>query len=140
MQMPYNLLADLVLVIHALVVLFITGGMALILIGASLQWKWIRNFWFRVAHLTAIAIVALQSWLEVFCPLTSLEMYFRRKVGQTVHDKSFVAYWLHELLYYEASFWVFSICYTLFGLAVLLAWLFILPLLPWKRKAGDKET
>ena len=33
-----------------------------------------RHLWFRLAHLTAIAVVVLQAWFGVICPLTTLEM------------------------------------------------------------------
>jgi len=45
------LLADIVLVVHFAFVLFVVGGLVLIWIGVVLRWAWVRNFWFRVAHL-----------------------------------------------------------------------------------------
>jgi len=138
-DLPYSILADLVLVTHTLVVFFIVGGLALVLLGAALGWAWIRYYWFRMAHLAAIAVVALQSWLEIFCPLTTLEMYLRNQAGQAAYSESFIAHWLHGLLYYEAPFWVFSLCYTLFGLTVLAAWVLIPPRRPRRGKGqADK--
>ncbi|MGH8640305.1 MAG: DUF2784 family protein, partial [Burkholderiales bacterium] len=46
-------LADLILIVHFLFVAFVVGGLALIWIGAAAGWEWVRNFWFRVAHLGA---------------------------------------------------------------------------------------
>ena len=31
--------------------------------GLALGWRWVRGFWFRLAHLAAIAIVVLASVL-----------------------------------------------------------------------------
>jgi len=49
------LLADVVLVVHFAFVLFVVGGLALIWIGGAAGWQWVRGFWFRAAHLAAIA-------------------------------------------------------------------------------------
>lgn len=49
-----SFLADLVLLLHFAFVLFIVGGAALIWTGAGLGWRWVRNFWFRTAHLAAM--------------------------------------------------------------------------------------
>jgi len=51
-------LADAILLLHFGFVLFVVGGLALTWIGAAAGWAWVRNFWFRAAHLGAIAFVA----------------------------------------------------------------------------------
>ena len=85
-------------------------------------WRWVNAPWFRLAHLAAIAIVVAQSWLGVDCPLTTLEMDLRAAAAQPVHAQGFMAHWLQRLIFYDAPGWVFVCVYTLFGLAVLLAW------------------
>ena len=57
----YRLLADFVVAIHFGYVLFVLVGMLLILVGIVLKWKWVRNFWFRMVHFLAIAIVVVVS-------------------------------------------------------------------------------
>lgn len=126
-QKLYIVMADIVLAVHALYVVFIVGGVFLIFAGAFAGWSWITNFWFRTLHLAAIGIVTVQSWLEILCPLTTLEIYFREKASQESYDTTFIAYWLHRLLYYDAPMWLFSLCYTLFGLAVIATWIYIPP-------------
>lgn len=71
-------LADIVLVVHALLVLFIVGGLAAIWTGAALGWRWVRARTFRLAHLLAIGIVAALAALGIDCPLTVLEDRLRR--------------------------------------------------------------
>jgi hypothetical protein len=137
--MIYHILADAVLIGHAMYVIFIVGGLVLILLGAGFQWQWVKNFRFRALHLAAIALVVLQSWFKVTCPLTTLEMYFREQGGQTPYSGTFMAHWLHQLLFYEAPFWVFSAGYTLFGLAVAATWLLIPPRIHWRRNKGEKQ-
>ena len=96
-----------------------------------------RNGWFRLAHLTAIAVVAAQAWLGRICPLTILEMWLRRQAGQTTYEGSFIQHWVSEVLYYSAPPWVFVILYTGFGLLVVAAWFLVPPSLPWKQRGGD---
>ena len=43
----YRFLADAVLAVHFAYVAFVVLGMAAILLGIALGWRWVRNFWFR---------------------------------------------------------------------------------------------
>ena len=124
-----TLLADIVLVIHALVVLFNVGGLAAIWIGAALGWRWIRNFWFRVIHLGSMGIVALGSLLGMICPLTVLEDALRQ-AGPP--QSGFIQRWVSRLLYYDFHPSVFTTAYVLFAFVVLITFIYIEP----DRKAG----
>jgi hypothetical protein len=123
----YLLAADLLLIGHVLFVAFVVFGLVLILIGKLLAWAWVRNPWFRLAHLAAIGIVALQSWLGVICPLTTLEMSLRERANDVVYSGSFISHWLESLLYYQAPVWVFTVCYTGFAALVVISWFWIRP-------------
>lgn len=118
----YALLADAVLAAHAVFVAFVVIGQALILAGLWRGWRWVRNFWFRLVHLAAIAVVVLQAWLGVLCPLTVLENALRRRAGETGYAGSFIEHWLHRLLFYQAEAWVFTAIYSAFGIMVALTW------------------
>ncbi len=122
MSIPPALLADAVLLLHLAVVAFIVLGLALILVGGRRGWRWVRRRWLRLLHITAIAVVVAQAWLGRYCGLTVLESWLRRQAGQPAYERSFVAHWVHRLLYYDAPMWVFALLYTLFGLLVLWAW------------------
>ena len=125
--MKYRILADIVLALHALFVFFVVGGLVVVWLGAILNWPWVRSLWFRLSHLCAIAVVVLQTWWEVICPLTTWEQQLREKAGQVSYAGSFVAHWLHELLFYDAPDWVFTVCYTAFAGLVLVSWFYIPP-------------
>jgi len=125
--MFYRIAADAILVTHTLFVAFVVFGQILVLIGATRHWRWIRNFWFRITHLVAIAVVVLQSWLNRICPLTTWEMELRARAGQTTYSDTFVSHWLQDILFYEAPAWVFVVSYTLFGTLVVASWLLIPP-------------
>lgn len=121
------LAADAFLFLHVLFVAFVVFGLALILVGKLREWSWVRNAWFRVTHLAAIAIVVLQSWFGVICPLTTIEMALRRQAGDAVYSGTFMSHWLDSILYYRAPLWVFAACYTAFGALVLLSWFWVPP-------------
>ena len=125
--MPYQLLADAVLVVHFGVVVFVVGGLAVIAAGNWLGWRWINDWWFRLAHLSAIAFVVVQAWLGQLCPLTTLESWLRAQASAPVYTKSFIEHWVQRLMFYEAPFWVFTLAYTVFGLLVLAAWWYFPP-------------
>jgi hypothetical protein len=123
----YLLAADMLLLIHVLFVAFVILSLVFIFIGKILHWHWVRNPWFRITHLAAIAVVVLQSWLGIICPLTIWEMQLREKAGQAVYSGTFISHWLESLLYYQAPAWVFIVAYTLFGLAVIVSWFWVRP-------------
>ena len=107
-------LADVVLVVHFVFVLFVVAGFALILAGGAAGWRWVRNRTFRRLHLAAIALVALESIFGLVCPLTLLEDALRSGDGQ----RSFIGRWVARLLFYDLPEWVFATAYVIFALAV----------------------
>lgn len=121
------LVADAILLLHVLFVVFVVIGLALIFFGKALLWSWIRNPWFRIAHLAAIGIVVVQSWVGAICPLTSLEMVLRSRAGDPAYSGSFISHWLGTILYYQAPAWVFVVCYTAFGAVVVASWFWVRP-------------
>jgi len=127
----YGLAADLTVVLHLAYVSFVVLGLGAILIGLALRWRWVRNFWFRMAHLTTIAVVVFESWLGWVCPLTTLENHLRRQAGQTVDDVSFIGRWARDVLFFQGEPWVFTLIYSLFGVAVVATLIFGCPRRPW---------
>ena len=123
----YQLLANGVLAVHAGIVFFIVAGLVLILAGGRYRWRWVRNFWFRVVHLSAIVYVVAESWLGIVCPLTDLEQRLRERAGQPVHEGDFIAFWLNKLLFYQAEPWVFIAAYSAFASLVICSWVMVRP-------------
>lgn len=116
-----RLLADMIVVLHATYVSFVVFGLAAILLGIAFRWSWIRNIWFRSIHLLMICIVVGESLMGVPCPLTVWEAQLRKMAGQTAYTGDFLGYWAHQLIFFRADPWVFTLIYSLFGLAVLVA-------------------
>lgn len=119
----YLLLADIVLFVHFLVITFIVGGFLAILCGKSRGWAWIHNRIFRGLHLAAMVIVVLQAWLGRLCALTTLEHALRAKAGQPGYTETFIQHWLHQLMFFDAAPWIFTMLYSVFGALVLITWL-----------------
>jgi hypothetical protein len=119
------MLAEIILIIHFIYVSFVVGGLLAVWIGAYFQWAWVRNFWFRALHLLAIMLVALESIFGVICPLTAWENALRTSRGG--YQTSFVQYWIHEILFYTAPEYVFTVLYVLFTGFVVAAWFIVKP-------------
>jgi polyferredoxin len=130
--MFYRVLADLVVIVHFAYVIGVMLGLLAILMGGLLKWEWVRNRWFRGIHLLMILIVVVQAWLGIMCPLTVWEQQLRRKGGQETYQGDFIANWAHDLLFFEAEPWVFTVCYTLFGGLVLATLFLVKP--HWRRR------
>lgn len=87
--MPYAVLADLVVVVHALFVLFVVfGGLAVL--------RWRRFAWFHLPAAVWGVAIELGGWV---CPLTYLENYFRRLGGESGYSGTFIEQYLEPLLY-----------------------------------------
>ena len=107
-------LADLILVVHFLFVLFVVGGFVLILAGVKLDWRWVRNFRFRVLHLAAIVFVALESLAGIMCPLTVWEDVLRGGISPS----GFIQRWVQRMLFYSWPEWVFNLIYVMLAIVV----------------------
>lgn len=124
----YRHAADAVLMLHVGVVLFIVGGLALVLAGGRRGWKWVRSLPLRLLHLAAIAYVAAQSWFGIVCPLTLLESWLRLQAHQGAYQRGFIEDWLQRGLYLDAPAWVFVLAYSAFAALVAASWWWVPPL------------
>jgi hypothetical protein len=127
-------LADVVLLVHAAFVAFVVVGLVLIWVGRFRSWTFVRNFWFRVAHLAAIGVVAAESLSGFVCPLTTWEDQLRLLAGgEQRYEGSFIQHWLHQMIFYDLSESVFTIAYIAFFLAVALSLWWVPP--RWPRRS-----
>jgi hypothetical protein len=132
----YQLLADAVLLLHIVIVFGVIIGLLLILVGNVFRWAWVSALWFRLLHLATIAVVVAEAWFGIVCPLTTLEMYWRAKARSTTYGGGFMEHWMQSILFYQAPPWVFTISYTLFGLAVIATWWWLPP--RWPGRAAKR--
>ena len=129
------LLADLVLTLHLLLVIFVIAGLVLVVIGNQRGWRWVNSLLFRFAHLATIGVVVAESWFGITCPLTTLEQWLREQAHIESYRESFIEHWAQRLLFYQAPGWVFALLYTLFGVLVVASWVRYPP-----RRSGQPDA
>lgn len=122
-----RILADAIVVCHAMFVAFVVLGMVAILGGLWFRKPWARNPWFRLLHLGAIGVVVAETAMGIACPLTVWEHQLREAGGQQSYRGDFLSYWAHRLIFIDAPPWAFTVVYCLFGGAVLLTFLLAPP-------------
>ena len=89
--MSHRILADAVLLLHGLFIVFAVAGGALV-------WRWPRLAWL---HLPAVAWAVWVEWAGWICPLTPLENDLRRAAGQAGFGGGFIEHYLLSLIYPE---------------------------------------
>ena len=134
----YHVLAHLVVILHAAYFSFVVGGMLLIVVGIVRRWQWIRNFWFRIAHLAAMVLVGAEAAFGWICPLTDLEKYFMAQAGEQSYGGDFLAHWAESLLYWDFPPWVFNVIHISFALLVVGVFVVAPPRWPGKRMVNGK--
>jgi len=133
--MVMALLADALVVIHLLYILFVVGGEAAIIAGGIRGWAWVRNLPFRVAHLCAIVMVAAEALLGWICPLTEWEYQLRVAAGQQgERDISFVGRLFRLIVFYDLPTWFFTILHVSIALVVVVSLILVPP--RWRVRHG----
>jgi len=87
--MPYRLLADATVLLHA-------GFVAFVVLGGLLVLRWPRLAWVHVP------VAAWGAWVEfagIVCPLTPLENWFRARGGQAAYTSDFIEHYLMPVIY-----------------------------------------
>lgn len=123
----YLLAADAVLAVHFAFVLFVVLGLGVIWIGWLRNWKFVRNVWFRVAHLAAMGVVVLESVFSVTCPLTTWEKDLRLAAGADVYEETFMQHWVHKAMFFQLPPAVFTAMYILFFMGIVLSLIIVKP-------------
>ena len=132
--MGYALLADLLTALHLAFVLWVVAGQILIVLGAILRWRWIRNPWFRLLHLASIVFVAAEALGGMVCPLTTWEAQLREAAGQAAAQGTFEGRLLRSVLFVEVASDRLTLYYVAFGLVVLAFFCLVPP--RWRRGAA----
>ena len=87
--MPFDLLSDLLLLLHGAFVLFVVAGGLLVL-------KWPAVAW---VHLPAAVWGAVIEFIGFTCPLTPLEQTWRRAAGGEAYEGGFIEHYVTAALY-----------------------------------------
>ena len=87
--MIYSILADIVVVVHFLFILFVLSG------GLFITWR----KWIIFIHLPAViwaCLIEFKSWI---CPLTPLEKWLRESAGANGYQEGFIEHYLMPVIY-----------------------------------------
>jgi hypothetical protein len=117
----FRVLADLVVVVHLLFLLFVV-------VGALLVLKWPRLAWIHVPAAVWGAMIEFGGWI---CPLTPLENRLRALGGGAGYSGGFIEHYVMPIVYPSALTRELQI---LLGTTVLLLNLFLYGWLIWRRR------
>lgn len=87
--MIFRFLADIILIFHLCFVLFA-------IFGGLLVWRY-RSVW--KLHLPALVWGFLVQYFVWFCPLTTLENYFRNRGGEAGYEGGFIEHYASAIIY-----------------------------------------
>jgi len=87
--MLYRYLADAIVIIHFIFIIFVIFGGFLVL-----RWRWI--IWMHIPAAMWGVIIEFSGWI---CPLTPLENWLRNLYGLDPYDMSFVEHYIIPLIY-----------------------------------------
>jgi hypothetical protein len=87
--MIYSILAELVVFVHFLFIVFAVSGAIL-----ALKWRWIIY-----VHLLCAAWASLIMMVGWICPLTPLENSLRRSAGEAGYTDGFIDHYLMPIIY-----------------------------------------
>lgn len=122
-------LAAGMLALHVLVIAFNIAGLVLIPLGAWRGWAWVREPWWRSAHLLALAVVALQAVLGRACFLTLWQDDLQHAAART----PLIQHWVNRLIYWPLPMAFFTTVYVLVFLYVVVLWWKWPPRCAWRR-------
>lgn len=102
-----------------------------------LRFKSIRNIYFRVTHLIAMMVVAIQQYFSLNCPLTLLEKRLLILAGRETYSGAFIPHILNQVNFNIPSQYYLPLYVTL-SILFLFSFIIIPPKLKKIQKKHDK--
>lgn len=87
--MIYSILADALLILHLLFIIFVVIGALLVL-----KWRWLVFL-----HIPAVSWGILVEFNHWICPLTPMENRLRHAAGNTGYESEFIEHYLIPVIY-----------------------------------------
>jgi len=117
--MFYKIVADIIVVLHFLWIIFMLLGFFLTIYGFF--WRKFFDWWlFRTLHLSGILFVGILTLLRKFCPLTILENLSRiRYSPNSTYPGSFIVHYIEKLVYPDVNQTLLRICTVLVATFIL---------------------
>ncbi len=122
------------LYVHALIVLFNVFWLIAIPLGAWQGWAFVRNYWWRIAHLVSLAIVAAQVIAGRLCFLTIVQNALFSRAGSSLPPSLFNRIIL-SLIYWPLPDWVFLPLYVLAFAFTATLWFAVAPVRPHPQRS-----
>jgi hypothetical protein len=108
--MLYKIIADIIVVLHFIWIIFMLLGLFLTIYG--FYRKEFFDWWvFRTLHLSGILFVGIITALRRFCPLTILENLSRARYSpDSTYPGSFIVHYIENLVYPDVNQTLLRIC------------------------------
>ena len=135
MALSPQIAATLILLLHLAVVAFNVVGLVVIPLGKWLGWPFVRDFWWRFAHVLSLAAVALQAVLGRACFLTIWESALSAN-ADAAEPPPMIATWINAVLYWPLPLWVFAAGYVGVLLYALMLWRWVPPRIRTSQRFG----
>ena len=121
--MKYKIIADIIVLIHFIWILFMLAGFVLTLGGFI--WKGYFNRWvFRTVHLCGILFVAILTVLGEYCPLTIFENTLMAKYDPNlIYPGSFITHYVEKLVYPDVEPMIIVVPTITIGLITLIIYI-----------------
>ncbi|MEX2485439.1 MAG: DUF2784 domain-containing protein [Brumimicrobium sp.] len=106
--MLYQILADIIIIVHFLFILYVALGGLLVL-------KWNKTVFLHVPAAVWGALIMFMGWI---CPLTYVENDLRQLAGQEAYSEGFIAHYITPIIYPETLTRELQISVGIFVLAL----------------------
>lgn len=128
--MLYKILADIIIFIHFLWILFMIWGFILTFYHFFIKPddKFFNNLIFRLLHLLGILYVSILALMNKYCPLTLLENFFYTKSNpELVYRGSFIVKYIGKIVYPDINPAILVFFTAFIGLFTLVIFIIKLP-------------
>ena len=121
------LLAAAIFWLHVAVILFNLFGLIAVPLGAWRGWAFVRIYWWRLLHLAALAVVALQAIFGQACFLTLWQSDLLQGIGEPGSREPMIQRWVSQMIYWPLPIWAFAGLYVAVWVYALLLWRLVPP-------------
>lgn len=125
------LAAQAIFWVHIGIIAFNVFGLIVIPLGVWRGWAFVRVLWWRLLHLVALLIVALQAVLGRACFLTIWESDLAARAGETSSNLPLIQRWITRLVFWPLPIWAFAVFYLAIALYVIALWVIVPPRWSW---------
>jgi hypothetical protein len=115
-----------VLYFHFAVVLFNVFWLIAVPLGGWLAWRFVRNYWWRAAHIAVLILVAAQAVAGRLCFLTILQNNLQGRAGDMA-PPSLITRIVTRAIYWPLPDWAFAPLYVLALVWAALLWIYVPP-------------